>query len=140
MEMVIVGLDNGLCIKRNEYTNNIPELKRFEDAWDKDNEFDFEICYFRKCYNVRHMIIESIKVAYDNDISEPLTVEHIEKIIKGLQAFNADNWQDNGGSIWDWDDEEYPYSAKIQSDIENLLYLKELMGRYNLEVYFYDSY
>ena len=86
------------------------------------------------------MIIESIKVAYDNDISEPLTVEHIEKIIKGLQAFNADNWQDNGGSIWDWDDEEYPYSAKIQSDIENLLYLKELMGRYNLEVYFYDSY
>lgn len=135
-----MGLDNGLCIKRNEYTNSIPELKRFEDTWDKDNEFDFEICYFRKCYNVRHMIIESIKVAYDNDISEPLTVEHVEKIIKGLQAFNADNWQDNGGSIWDWDDEEYPYSAKIQSDIENLLYLKELMERYNLEVYFYDSY
>ena len=135
-----MGLDNGLCIKRNEYTNNISELKRFEDAWDKDRQFDFEVCYFRKCYNVRHMIIESIKVAYDNDISEMLTVEHIEKIIKGLQSFNADNWQENGGSIWDWDDEEYHYSDKIQRDIENLQYLKELMDKYKLEVYFYDSY
>ena len=25
-----MGLDNGLCVRRNEYTNNIREIKRFE--------------------------------------------------------------------------------------------------------------
>ena len=40
----------------------------------------------------------------------------------------------------DWDDEECPYSEKIQRDIENLKNLQTLMEKYDLEVYFYDSY
>lgn len=30
-----MGLDNGVCVRRNEYTNNIQELKRFEEDWGK---------------------------------------------------------------------------------------------------------
>lgn len=29
-----MGLDNAICVERNEYTSNIPELKRFEEDWD----------------------------------------------------------------------------------------------------------
>ena len=86
------------------------------------------------------MIMDVVESARDNDNSDILTTTDIEKIIHGLQSFNSANWQENGGSIWDWDDEEYPYSEKIQRDIENLKNLQTLMEKYDLEVYFYDSY
>ena len=135
-----MGLDNGIQIKRNTSTNSIPELKQFELAYDNKHQFDFEICYWRKCYNIRNMIMDVVESARDNDNSDILTTTDIEKIIHGLQSFNSANWQENGGSIWDWDDEEYPYSEKIQRDIENLKKLQTLMEKYDLEVYFYDSY
>lgn len=135
-----MGLDNGIQIKRNTSTNSIPELKQFELAYDNKHQFDFEICYWRKCYNIRNMIMDVVESARDNDNSDILTTTDIEKIIHGLQSFNSANWQENGGSIWDWDDEEYPYSEKIQYDIENLKKLQTLMEKYDLEVYFYDSY
>ena len=135
-----MGLDNGIEVRRNEYTNTIPELKWFEKDWDKNHKYDFEICYWRKCYNVRSMIFDVVKGVYDLGESDPLTVEDIDNVIKGLQSFNSDNWQDNGGSIWDWDDEEWPYSEKVALDIERLKTLRKLMGKYDLEVYFYDSY
>ena len=135
-----MGLDNGIQIKRNTSTNSIPELKQFELSYDNKHQFDFEICYWRKCYNIRNMIMDVIESARDNDNSDILTTTDIEKIIHGLQSFNSANWQENGGSIWDWDDEEYPYSEKIQRDIENLKNLQTLMEKYDLEVYFYDSY
>lgn len=135
-----MGLDNSIQIKRNTSTNSIPELKQFELAYDNKHQFDFEVCYWRKCYNIRNMIMDVVESARDNDNSDILTTTDIEKIIHGLQSFNSANWQENGGSIWDWDDEEYPYSEKIQRDIENLKNLQTLMEKYDLEVYFYDSY
>ena len=135
-----MGLDNVIQSKRNTSTNSIPELKQFELSYDNKHQFDFEICYWRKCYNIRNMIMDVIESARDNDNSDILTTTDIEKIIHGLQSFNSANWQENGGSIWDWDDEEYPYSEKIQRDIENLKNLQTLMEKYDLEVYFYDSY
>ena len=135
-----MGLDNSIQVRRNEYTNTIPELKQFEDSWDKNHEYDFEIAYFRKCWNVRDMVFDVVKCAHDNDESDPLTTEDIDNIIKGLQSFNSDNWQEGWGSIWEWDDEEYPYSKKVAHDIEKLKTLRRLMEKYDLEVYFYDSY
>ena len=135
-----MGLDNSIQIKRNTSTNSIPKLKQFELAYDNKHQFDFEICYWRKCYNIRNMIMDVVESARDNDNSDILTTTDIEKITHGLQSFNSANWQENGGSIWDWDDEEYPYSEKIQRDIENLKNLQTLMEKYDLEVYFYDSY
>lgn len=136
-----MGLDNGIYVKRDEDTNLISALQRFNVDWDKEHKYDFEIVYYRKCWNVRSMIFDAIKErAYNNDISEPLTIENIDNIIKGLKSFNSKNWQDNCGSIWDWDDEEWPYSKKVAQDIKNLKRLKKLMKKYDLEVYFVDSY
>lgn len=86
------------------------------------------------------MIFDVVKHTRNNGISDPLTTTDIDNIIQGLQSFNSENWQYDGGSIWDWDDKEYPYSEKVQCDIEKLKVLRELMDKYDLEVYFYDSY
>ncbi len=133
-----MGLDNGLCVKRNAYTNNIPELKRFEDDWDKKHELDFSVCYWRKCWGLRNDILYLIGQRFTPDTYKfDLTKDDVDHIIELLESYNSKTWVD---SIWDWDDEEYPYSEKIQRDIENLKYLRELMDKYELEVYFYDSY
>ena len=131
-----MGLDNSIEVKRNAYTNSIPELKRFEEIWDTKREYDFTIADFRKCYNVRHMVFNAIKHAYDNDISAPLSIDDVGNIIKGLQSFNSRNWQERGGSIWHWDE----YKDHVKQSIKNLQLLVKLMKKYDLEVYFYDSY
>lgn len=135
-----MGLDDGICVRRSEYTNRIPALKRFEESWDTEKKYDFEVCYWRKCWNIRFMIFDVVPSTRNNYESDPLTIEDIDNIIKGLKSFNADNWIEYGGSIWDWDDKDYPYSKHIKQNIKDLKYLKKLMKKYDLEVYFYDSY
>lgn len=66
----------------------------------------------------------------------PLNAGEIDRIIVALQSFNADNWYDNCGSIWDWEDME----ERLQMQVENLKELRKLMDRYDLEVFFVDSY
>lgn len=135
-----MGLDNSIEIKRNAYTNSIPELRQFELEYDKAYEYDFEICYWRKCWNIRNDILWIIGERLSDKYEYTLDKEDIDQIIKLLESYNADNFEDSGGCIWDWDDEEYPYSEKIQQDIASLKVLRQLMDKYELEVYFYDSY
>ena len=133
-----MGLDNAICVRRTSVSNVIPKLAVFSYSWDKEHKCDFEIAYWRKCYNIRNGIF-NLGLGYD-EAEYPLTVQNIDQIIKLLKSYNSKNWQENGGSIWDWDDEEFPYSKKIRLDIKNLKLLRKLMNKYDLEVYFYDSY
>lgn len=131
-----MGLDNGVCIKRNEKSMNIyDKLKRFERDWDKKYEFDFEVAYWRKCWNIRALISKCLGGSEDNG-STPVNKEEITKIIIALKSLNVDNWDEDDGSIWEWEEQE-PW---IKQYIENLQYLYELMTQYDLDVYFYDSY
>lgn len=135
-----MGLDNSIEVKRNAYTSSIPELRQFELEYDKTHEYDFEICYWRKCWNIRSDILWIIGERFGDQYEYALDKEDIDQIIKLLESYNADDFEDSGSCIWDWDDEDYPYSEKIQQDIEKLKVLKRLMDKYELEVYFYDSY
>lgn len=135
-----MGLDNSIEIKRNAYTNSIPELRQFELECDKVHEYDFEVCAWRKCWNIRNDILWIIGERFGDQYEYVLPKEDIDQIIKLLESYNADNFEDSGSCIWDWDDEEYPYSEKIQQDIASLKVLRQLMDKYELEVYFYDSY
>ena len=131
-----MGLDNGLEIKRNEKSMSIyDKIKRFERSWDKEHEYDFEVLYYRKCWNIRSLIAECIGGIYDNG-ETPVEREHIPKIIAALKSLNTKNWMDYGGSIWEWK-EQKPH---IKRHIKNLKYLYRLIGKYDLDVYFYDSY
>ena len=131
-----MGLDNYISVKRTAYSNQIAELKRFEDNWDKEHKYDFDVFYTRKCWNVRGAIIESIDGGFNDNGSTPITSEDVKKIIVALKAFNADNWDDVLGSIWTWEE----YEEHMQRNIENLEYLLTLMDKYDLEVEFVDSY
>ena len=131
-----MGLDNGLMVRRNEKSMSIyNKLKRFEDDWDKKYQHDFEVLYYRKCWNLRGIIADAIGGIYDN-LETPVEREHIPKIISALKSVNEKNWEDEGWSIWTYK-EQKPH---IKRHIKNLKYLYRLMGKYDLDVYFYDSY
>ena len=132
-----MGLDNGICVKRNEKSMAIyNKLQRFEESWDKEHKYDFEIAYWRKCWNVRSRIIWCLGCGEDDGCTT-IQRDDIPKIISELQSFNAKNWnEDSWGSIWDWD-EQKPHMKRY---IKNLKYLYRLMSKYDLDVYFYDSY
>ena len=131
-----MGLDNSIEVKRNAYTNSIPELQRFNCDWDEKYNYNFTIVYLRKYYNVRNAILETIPKTVDDGESEPLTIEDIGKIIGCMKQFNGRNWDDWGGSIWTWGEAK----GHLRQCIKNLKALRKLMDKYDLEVVFVDSY
>lgn len=135
-----MGLDNGIEVKRTSETNKIEELKVFNIDWDEELRYNFEVTYWRKCWNIRHdLMMLGIGV---NEGRYTMTAEDVDKTIELLQSYNADNWYDGGSCIWEFesDEEGWSYSEHIKQDIESLQLLRQLMDKYELEVYFYDSW
>ena len=131
-----MGLDNSIEIKRNEHSNNIYDMiRRFEAPWDTKHEYDFEVVYFRKCWNIRQLIANCLDVFVECG-NTPLNDYDILNIIDALKGITADNWDYNEGSVWTYEEQE----ENIQQSIEDLEYLYELMQHHDLDVYFYDSY
>ena len=131
-----MGLDNGICVRRTEQTEKIRELQRFNQSYDKEHEFDFEVVYYRKCWNVRNAILSYLGKRWADGWKFTLSIDDIDGIIEVLKSFNADNWCDGGGSIWEWDE----MKPRLRQHIKDLRRLKKIMKKHDIEVYFYDSY
>ena len=131
-----MGLDNGICVRRTAVSESIPELVSFEQGWDKEHRFDFEVCYWRKCYNIRGKILETVDGRFSDEYELALDVDAIDRISDMLKSLSRRNWNAEGGSIWTWDEME----ETLGNQIRDLGILKRLMQEHELEVYFYDSY
>lgn len=134
-----MGLDNGIEIKRKD---NLPNCVLYfdSDEWRKQHGCGLEVAYWRKCWNVRHIIFDVLGRGDDNDSIIDITREELVEIIRRLENdlhyfdFLEGEW---GSCIWRWND-----FRRIQK--WNLKYLKKLahmMKRHpEIEVIFYDSY
>ena len=75
-----MGLDNGICVKKNALTQLINLNNTFIDSNDNSNEID--ITYWRKCWGLRNDIMEYLTTKYnvnDDYYSFNLEVEDIAK-------------------------------------------------------------
>lgn len=131
-----MGLDNSIEIKRTPYTDSISELRQFNLDWDNKHEYDFSVCYWRKCWNIRNGILDILGDRFSDQWRFHLNTENIDKIIAFLKSLNKHNWNDDGGSIWTWEE----YKNHIKDDIKKLKMLRKLMKKYDLKVVFIDSY
>ena len=134
-----MGLDNGINIVRNDYSNKIKALERFTVSYDRHKEYPFEVCYWRKCWNVRADILNIVDQGDAEQYRFYLDISAIKDIIKVFKSYNRKNWQFGGfrGSIWEW----FEYKKLNRRHIRNLKRLARIMKKYpDLEVYFYDSY
>lgn len=133
-----MGLDNGILARS---ATLIPALKPYYEHWKSwnksSNEVVYELCYWRKCWNVRSLILKSIKSwSGDDEYEYPLTPEYIDNIIAALSGLNKKNWNDDGGSIWEWSE----MRDRIKYQIKALKKLRKAMKKHEIEVWFYDSY
>jgi hypothetical protein len=134
-----MGLDNGIEIKRKD---NLPNcvLCFDNDEWRKQRGYDLEVAYWRKCWNVRHIIFDVLRRGDDNDSVIDITREELVEIIHRLEDdlhyfdFLEGEW---GSCIWEWND-----FRRIQKwNLKNLKKLAHMMKRHpEIEVIFYDSY
>lgn len=127
-----MGLDNGCIVHKtnNETLNNLL-AKHFEYV---DPLGGYEVFYFRRQHNVRNDIF-NLCIGQNQD-NHNLTIQQIDKIYSLFKSYTKENWEDSGASRWEFE-EAKPYLDKYA---KNLKTLKVIMNRYNLKVYFYDSY
>lgn len=131
-----MGLDNGVEIRRRP---DLPAavLRAFDvDEWRVRNNYDIEVAYWRKCWNVRDVFFDVLDIKDNNDTQTNMTANDVEQVITLLKEFTRDNY-DFCGTIWDWVD----FKRLNKRNIRQLKKLVKLMKKYDdLEVYFYDSW
>jgi hypothetical protein len=130
-----MGLDNGINIKRTDRIAKYFNEKLYPHFY-YVNDCDIEIAYWRKCWNIRNAILDILDVTEDNDSHTEISIPQMKEIIKFLKSLNENNWEENGYSIWTWEESK----KHIKFQIKKLKRLIKLMKRYDIEVYFYDSW
>ena len=137
-EWWLIGLDNGIVIRKKDHSSKI-ELPSFvKDRWDFSETDQVEIAYWRKCWGIRDRILDVLGGENDTghyNITQPQLLEIINKLKKFL---HQDYWEDYAESIWEYDE-------FIENQVEiliNLSWLSWFMIQEgnDIEVYFYDSY
>lgn len=134
-----MGLDNGIEVRRKD---NLPNcvLCFDNDEWRRQHDYDLEVAYWRKCWNVRHIILDVLSEGSDDGYEFEITREELVEIIRRLEDdlhyfdFLEGEW---GSCIWTWNE-----FRRIQKwNLKNLKKLARMMKRHpEIEVIFYDSY
>ena len=137
-----MGLDNGIYVKSNKRIITREQLPNgIIYPFNKDYEGDVEIAYWRKCWGLRDDIMNTFgwrtrsSDEWKFEISTPAQViDLIELIAKWL---DKERWEDEGDSIWEYDD----IKNMLIQNIINLSIIQSYMT-INPDVYleFYDSY
>jgi len=133
-----LGLDNGIIVRSNRRAitrDMLPEELEYPFNRDYDPE-EVEILYWRKNWGLRNVVVNTFPDDdYDYLIETPQQVFELIKII--ISFMNKEKWEEDGDSIWDYD-EILPI---LQQNIINLAIIAAFMKN-NPDVYlvFYDSY
>lgn len=126
-----MGLDNGIYIKKKGEEERI-KLSGKSFFWDD------EIAYWRKCYGIRRIILNTLGGEINGEYEYPINRTQLKELIKELKKFNEkEYWEDFADSIWSF--EEFAESRK--RIIHNLKWVYWYTYLHpDIEVYFYDSY
>lgn len=152
-----MGLDNAIYVRAHKKVKTPPEVmwRGYTDNWneasfyghEKDDGlyiegcFDRELCYWRKCWNIRGLVLEIVGDRYDGrGGSVTLTVDDLNKFYKALFNLNSSKgWKNNDSSIWEYKE----MRDVLDQDLTNLEWLIWYMNQENNqveEVFFIDSY
>lgn len=132
---VLVGLDNGITVRRNEFTTQLKRLRRFEASWDIRHEEDFSVAYWRNDYGLRRAFVEAGIVKTDGE--KLLSIEEIDIIISIIKKYKKKTCCSLKEQLtWGF------VQLFLDPNIRNLKALKRIKQKYGekIEVEFYDSY
>ena len=132
-----MGLDNGITIRRKD---NLPNcvLCFDKDWWRKKHGYDLEVAYWRKCWNVRNVIYNTLGMPDENDSEIELSWEDVRNIVQALEEqIRYSTYEDWGSTFWTWNE----FRGFQKRNIKRLKKLARMMKRHSeIEAIFYDSY
>ena len=136
-----MGLDNGIILYTQTPIENIPkELSdRLNDICHTENGYEYDICYWRRCHNIRRNIAD-VLFGYPPEYcgKENLDIGDVKEIYHVIQYLNKRHiWdQIDNDSIWSYDE----IHDQLDDDLLYLEWLIYFMRRNECRVDFYDSY
>ena len=146
-----MGLDNGIMLKiKNK--EKFGDTTKLYSMFGWTNEGEYELLYWRKCWNVRREISEVLADAYNNGNAEhdKYFDDGINDYIFNLKAFKdilvrlrkiykKSWWEENDDSIWEWSECGDNYKSWLIKAWKVFDVLKDKDAD-SYELSFYDSY
>lgn len=124
-----MGLDNGFIITHPREVK-VPFGKPY-------NEEDQDVAYWRKCWNVREVILDILHGDQNDAGDYSVGLEELDVIIAALKTFNKKNWKCPLDTIWKWGEIE----DELKENIINLEKTKEFLQEHpECQLIFYDSW
>lgn len=137
-----MGLDNGVYVKSNKRKITREILPAgIKYPFDKDYEDSPEIIYHRKDWGWRTDIMNSFGWRTFSPDQWEFEIETPEQVLDLIELtakwLDKDRWEEEGDSIWEFDEEKH----FLVRDIANLAIIYGFMKE-NPDIYleFYDSY
>ena len=136
-----MGLDNGIILKLAN--KKVPEDFPEQEAWwidsqeDVDKYGEFHICYWRKCWDIREIILGVLHAGQEGG-EYPVEAEDLPAIRRGImKLLNPKTYEENSDSIWEYDE-------RVESELHmllNMMWLENYLKTHpNDSAFFYDSY
>lgn len=131
-----MGLDNGF-VMCNLNKKDVPDFATFWLLHDYSEPDKAEVIYWRKCWGLRNVVLDVLH-ASDNDYRIPVEAEDIPAIIRAIKPFfNEQYWEDEGRSIWTYDE----MFDNLVNSVLTLEWMKWYLEEHpDVSCYFYDSY
>lgn len=136
-----MGLDNGIVLKTKNSIIEKPDWVKFNGspAEHDDGFLEYDICYWRKCWNIRGAIFDILEKVDEREWEFELSINQVVAIRDRMYKFltEGEDWDESGDSIWLFEE----IIPVLTQDILNLSWLIEYMKKdVHAIVYFYDSY
>ena len=137
-----MGLDNGLILhtKKKIPAKERPDFIKIMPSEIKEADFpySYEICYWRKCWNIRKEVAHAIGAPHDYVAKYGLDVKDVKNIWRAVESLDSRRaW--GSGSIWSYDE----MSGHLNMDLISIEWLIHFMKDHDENDYaveFYDSY
>lgn len=133
-----MGLDNGIMLYTKNPVENIPQeiATRLHEEFN-GNEYEYTICYWRKCHNIRNCVRETF-YRFDDDVSiDNMCISDVKELWCIINTLNKKKRWDN--SIWTYKEVRDMLDLDLLC-IEWLIYYMRHHNDDEYRVVFYDSY
>lgn len=130
-----MGLDNGLILHSKEKVEFPQELNTISWIYE-DGMYRYEICYWRKCWNIRREMAYIINAGFDYVAKYGLDIEEIKNLWRAINDLNSKRSWETGDSFWAYDE----IKDHLDRDLLRLEWLIGFMRNHECQVEFYDSY
>lgn len=137
-----MGLDNGIYVKSNKRKitrEDLPVIINY--PFEKDYNDNVEIIYWRKCWGLRNDVMNTFGWRFAPEEQYIFEIDKPEQVLQFIELIsswlNEEKWQEEGDSIWDYNE----MRETLIQNIINLAVIYMYMIMYpDVYLEFYDSY